>query len=188
MLRLHRIPLSLSASQHFLSAHKFIFYGEKSMLDKLKSLAGKAKDTLSSTAVLVGDLNGDGKVDEQDARIAAEWAKKTATSIGDEASRLGKEAMRSDLAKDAASGAAIGAVVAIPVPIIGPMAGAAIGAVLGVYKNVTNPNQSVPKVIDRVVTKDIHAELLKLDDLRQKNIISEAEFEIQKKKILDTST
>ena len=91
------------------------------MLDKLKSLAGKAKDTISSMAYQIGDLNGDGKVDEEDARIAAEWAKKTATSIGSETSRLGKEAMRSDLAKDAASGAAIGAVVAVPVPIIGPM-------------------------------------------------------------------
>ena len=158
------------------------------MLDKLKSLAGKAKDAISSTAVLVGDLNGDGKVDEQDARIAAEWAKKTATSIGDEASRLGKEAMRSDLAKDAASGAAIGAVVAIPVPIIGPMAGAAIGAGLGVYKNFTKTSHPTPTVIDRMVTKDVHAELLKLDDLRQKNIISEIEFEVQKKKLLDAST
>lgn len=158
------------------------------MLDKLKSFAGKAKDAISSTAVLVGDLNGDGKVDEEDARIAAEWAKKTATSIGDEASRLGKEAMRSDLAKDAASGAAIGAVVAIPVPVIGPMAGAAIGAGLGVYKNFTKTGHPTPTVIDRMATKDVHAELLKLDDLRQKNIISEVEFETQKKKLLDAST
>jgi hypothetical protein len=45
------------------------------MFDKLKSLARKAKDAVSSTAVLVGDLNGDGKVDGEDARIAAEWAK-----------------------------------------------------------------------------------------------------------------
>jgi hypothetical protein len=158
------------------------------MQDKLKSIAGKAKDALSSTVVLVGDLNGDGKVNEQDARIAAEWTKKTATSIVDEVGRLGKEAMRSDLAKDAASGAAIGAVVAIPIPLIGPMAGAAIGAGLGVYKNFTKPSQPTSTVIDRAVMKDVHAELLKLDDLRQKNIISEVEFEIQKKKILDTST
>lgn len=158
------------------------------MLDKLKSLAGKAKDAISSTAVLVGDLNGDGKVDGEDARVAADWAKKTATCIGEEASRLGKEAMRSDLAKDAASGAVIGAVVAIPVPIIGPMAGAAIGAGLGVYKNFTKTSQPTPAVIDQMIPKDVHAELLKLDDLRQKNIISVVEFEAQKKKILDAST
>lgn len=152
------------------------------MLEKLKSLAGKAKDAVSSTAVLVVDLNGDGKVDEEDARIAAEWAKKTATSLGNEASQLGKEAIRSDLAKDAASGAAVGAVVAIPVPIFGPMAGAVIGAGLGVYKNFTKKSQPA------TATKDVYAELTKLDDLRQKKIISEVEFEAQKKKILDACT
>ena len=159
------------------------------MFDKLKSLAGKAIEAVSSTAVLIGDFNGDGKVDEEDARIAAEWAKMTATSIGEEASRLGMEAIRSDLAKDAATGAAIGAVVAIPVPIIGSMTGAAIGAGLGVYKNFTKTSQPASTFNARVVVpKDVHAELLKLDDLRQKNIISEVEFEAQKKKILDAST
>lgn len=157
------------------------------MLDKLKKIGEKAKEAMSSTAVLVGDLNGDGKVDEEDARIAAEWAKKTATSIGDEASTLGKEALRSDLAKDAASGAAIGAAVAIPVPVIGPIAGAAIGAGLGVYKNLTKNGQSSPPVSRDTEAKiDVHAELVKLDDLLKKNIISEAEFEAQKKKVLDT--
>jgi hypothetical protein len=115
--------------------------------------------------------------------------KNTATSIGDEASRLGKEAIRSDLAKDVASGAAVGAVVAIPVPIIGPMAGSVIGAGIGVYKNLTKKSQPASTIIDHLpAPKDVHAELLKLDDLRQKNIISETEFGAQKKKILDAST
>ena len=156
-------------------------------MDKLRELGQKAKDAISSAAVFVGDLNGDGKVDEEDARIAAAWAKKTATSIGDEASRLGKEALRSDLAKDAASGAAIGAVIAVPVPVIGPMAGAAIGAGVGVYKNLTKKaNPATSAIAESGAKVDIHAELLKLDDLRQKGIISVAEFEAQKKKILDT--
>lgn len=159
------------------------------MFDKLKQLGEKAKNAISSTAVLVGDLNGDGKVDAEDARIAAEWAKKTATSIGDEASKLGKEAMRSDLAKDAAAGAAVGAVVAVPVPIIGPLAGAAIGAGVGVYKNLNQKGQPTSSVTrESSQSKDVHAELLKLDDLRQKNIISDAEFEDEKKKILDART
>lgn len=159
------------------------------MLDELKNLAGKAKKTVSATMVIIGDLNGDGKVDEEDGRIAAEWAKKKASSMGNEFSRLGKEAIRSDLAKDAASGAVIGAAVAIPVPVIGPMAGAAIGAGLGVYRNFTKPEQPAPVIIDRGdIPKDIHAELLKLDDLRQKKIISDVEFEAQKKKILEAST
>lgn len=159
------------------------------MFDKIKDFAGKAKEAISKTPVLVGDLNGDGKVDAEDARLAAEWAKKKAASVGDEASKLGKAAMQSDLAKDAATGAGIGAVVAIPVPIIGPLAGAAIGAGLGIYKNLTKPDKQPPIIIDKSsAPKDIHAELVKLDDLRQKNIISEAEFAEQKKKILDALT
>lgn len=153
-------------------------------MDAISSTAGKAKDAISTTVVLIGDLNGDGKVDEADARIAAAWTRKAASSIGEEASRLGKEAMRSDLAKDAASGAVIGAVVAIPIPIIGPMAGAAIGAGVGVYKNITKPSQSTPISIERVERQDAHSALIKLDELRQKKIISKAEFDIQKKKIL----
>ena len=159
------------------------------MFDKIKDFAGKAKKAISKTTVLVGDLNGDGKIDEEDARIAAEWAKKKATSVGNEANKLGKEAMRSDLAKDAATGAGIGAVVAIPVPVIGPLAGGAIGAGIGVYKNLTKPNQPTPVIIDHAAPpKDAHAELLKLDELRQKKIITEAEFEAQKKKMLEANT
>lgn len=156
------------------------------MFDKLKKLGEKAKQVANSAAVLVGDLNGDGKVDEEDARIAAEWAKKTATSIGTEAGRLGKEALRSDMAKDAAAGAAVGAVVAVPVPVIGPIAGAAIGAGVGVYKNLTKKPSSTPAQGNSGMPPDSHAELLKLDDLRQKGILTEAEFDTQKKRLLDS--
>ncbi|MFZ2909280.1 MAG: SHOCT domain-containing protein [Candidatus Desulfobacillus denitrificans] len=159
------------------------------MLDKLKKLGKKAKGAISSATVLVGDLNGDGKVDAEDARVAAEWAKKQATCIGDEASKLGKAAIRSDLAKDAAAGAAVGAVVAVPLPVIGPLAGAAIGAGVGVYKNLNQKGQPAASTTrESSQTNDAHAELLKLDDLRQKGIISDAEFETEKKKILDART
>ena len=63
--------------------------------------------------MLIGDLNGNGKVHEEDVRIATEWAKKTAKSVGEEAARLGKDAVRSDMAKDAASGAVVGAALAV---------------------------------------------------------------------------
>jgi len=156
------------------------------MFDKLKRFGEKAKEVTSSAAVLVGDLNGDGKVDEADARIAAEWAKKTASAIGAEAGRLGKEAARSEMAKDAAAGAAVGAVVAIPVPVIGPLAGAAIGAGVGVYKNLTKKPSSAGALGSPEISPDVHAELLKLDELRQKGIITEAEFEAEKKRLLDS--
>ena len=162
------------------------------MFEKLKGLAKQAKDSVTSTAVLVGDLNGDGKVDEEDARIAANWAKQTAVTVGDEAARLGREAARSDMAKDAAAGAAVGAVVAIPVPIIGPMAGAAIGAGIGVYKNLTKKGQtmSLGQTVrqDPVIVVDLHAELIKIEDLRQKGILTDDEFKDEKRKLLGGRT
>lgn len=154
------------------------------MFDKLKKLGEKAKEVTSSAAVLVGDLNGDGKVDEVDARIAAEWTKKTTSSFADEVGRLGKEALRSDMAKDAAAGAAVGAAVAVPVPVIGPLAGAAIGAGVGVYKNLTKKQSGNTVSGSSGTSQDTHTELLKLADLHQKGILTDAEFEAEKKKLL----
>lgn len=155
------------------------------MLDKLKNLAGGAKDAIASAAVAVGDLNGDGVVDEKDAQIAAAWTRRTAGEVADEAGRLGKEALRSDLVKDAASGAAIGAVVAVPLPVVGPIAGAAVGAGLGVYKNLTKKGPPPSVTPQRV---DTHAELLKLADLRDRGILAESEFAEQKRKLLNGDT
>lgn len=157
------------------------------MLDKLKAIGEKAMEAVASTAVLVGDLNGDGKVDQEDARIAAEWARKQAETISDEAARLGKEVLRSDMVKDAAAGAAVGAVATAAIPFVGPMAGAVVGAGVGVFKNLGRKSDSGSASV-RVsgTAPDPYAELLKLEDLRQKNIISDAEFEAEKKKILES--
>jgi hypothetical protein len=156
------------------------------MFNKIKGFAGEARGAISKTVVLLGDLNGDGKVDEEDARIAAEWAREKAVVVGNEASRLWKEAMQSSLAKAAAMGAGIGAVIAVPVPVVGPITGAAIGAGLGVYRNLTKANRPTPVVAESSpASVDVHAELLKLDELRRKKIITAAEFRAQKKKILD---
>lgn len=155
------------------------------MSEKLNNLVGKVKDAVSATVVLVGDLNGDGKVDHEDAKIAAEWAKTRASVAVDEAGKIGKEAMHSDMVKDAAAGAAVGAVVAIPVPVIGPLAGAAIGAGLGVYKNITKKESGASQAKSaNNESSDVHAKLLKFHDLKEKGIITEAEFEIQKSKLL----
>lgn len=155
------------------------------MNEKLKNLAGKAKEAISTTANLVGDLNGDGKVDHEDLKIAAEWAKKSASAVGDEAAKLGREAMRSDMLKDAAAGAAVGAALAVPIPVIGPIAGGTVGAGLGVYKNIIKKDSGSHQMKELpVAPKDAHAELLKFDDLRQKGIISDTEFDAQKNKLL----
>lgn len=116
-----------------------------SKLSEASNLAGQAVikaantagDVASVVAIQVGDLNGDGKVDMEDFKITMGMAKGLAVSATNEAVRLGKEALRSDLVKDVAAGAAVGAAVAIPVPIVGPAAGAVIGAGFGVYKNIT---------------------------------------------------
>ena len=158
------------------------------MLDDLKKITSKAKEAVTSVATNLCDLNGDGKVDQEDAKIAAEWARKTANAAGDEALKLGKHAIESDMVKDAAAGAAVGAAVAIPVPVIGPLAGAAVGAGVGVYKNLTKKESPAPRVIEPSQgPKDVYAELLKLDELRQKGIITEAEFDNQKAKLLSAA-
>ena len=94
----------------------------------------------ATTALLVGDLNGDGKVDIEDAKIALAKAKQVASFAANESIKLGKEVMQSELVKDVTPYAAIGAAIAVPIPIVGPVIGAALGAVLGLYKNVTKKN------------------------------------------------
>lgn len=150
------------------------------MFDKMKGLAGKAKEALSSTAASVGDF-----IEGEDGRAAVEAIKKTATSVGNEAVRLGKDAVQSDLAKDAASGAAVGAVVAVPVPIVGPVIGATVGAGLGVYKNLTKPGQLPQTVPPQKEQVDIYGQMLKLEDLRQKGILTDEEFADMKKRLLN---
>jgi hypothetical protein len=100
--------------------------------------AGQAIGKLAGdTATLIGDLNGDGKVDMEDAKIAMDKAKQVASVVVDESAKLGKEVMQSELVKDVAPYAAIGAAIAVPLPIVGPAIGAALGAGLGLYKNAT---------------------------------------------------
>lgn len=100
--------------------------------------AGQAVGKIAATtAVLVGDLNGDGKVDIEDAKIAMARAKQVASSIADESAKLGKEVIQSDLVKDVAPYAAVGAAITVPIPLVGPAIGAAAGAALGLYKNAT---------------------------------------------------
>jgi hypothetical protein len=104
-----------------------------------EKIAGAARSTgkfVKDAGVFVGDLNRDGKVDQEDARIAGRKAKKVASATAAGAGKLGKKVLQHDMGKDAAAGAAIGAVVAAPIPVVGSVAGAAVGAIAGVVKNV----------------------------------------------------
>jgi hypothetical protein len=118
------------------------------------------------------------------------WVKNAVLRTANEASKLGRVAAQSDMAKDAAAGAAVGAVIAIPIPIIGPISGAVVGATFGVYKNITKsktinlesanfrPNQKV------INTTDVYDQIVKFDDLRKQGIITDDEFEQKKKALL----
>jgi hypothetical protein len=122
----------------------------------------------------------------ENAQVAADWIKQTASTVGDEAIRVGTEVIQSDLVQDAGKGALLGAVVAVPLPIIGPAIGASIGASVGVYKNLTKSEQS-PNILPPSLENqtDFYREMLNLDELKQKGIISEDEFAILKKRFLD---
>jgi hypothetical protein len=173
---------SINRAHNYLYDIRYINPKGKMMLEKLRQAGNAAKDAVTKTTVLLTDLNGDGKVDEEDARIAAEWAKKQAVSLGNEAARLGKEAARSNLAKDAATGAVVGAAIAIPVPVIGPVFGAAIGATIGAYRSLTG--KTTASGATQAQSQDSHGELLKLKDLREKGVLTEDEFQREKKRVL----
>lgn len=125
------MPKKRSAGQRIAAATKSV--GKK---------VGKA-------AVLVGDLNKDGSVDQEDAKIATVKAKKITSKVADGAGTLAKKAAKHDMVKDAAAGAAIGAAVGIPVPIVGPAAGAAIGAMVGVAKNLRSAAKPAPEAPEK---------------------------------------
>lgn len=109
----------------------------RSTLEAGRNVGQAVGNVAVTTALLVGDLNGDGKVDIEDAKIALAKAKQVASFTANESIKLGKEVMQSELVKDVTPYAAIGAAIAVPIPIVGPVIGAAFGAVLGLYKNAT---------------------------------------------------
>lgn len=114
--------------------------GMASAAGGMKKAAGAtarvAGEFRSAAYLAVGDLNGDGKVDEEDWKIARAAAGRAASGVAREAGELGKAVARHEITKDAAAGAAVGALIAIPVPIIGPIGGAAAGAVVGLTRGV----------------------------------------------------
>lgn len=103
----------------------------------VKDAATSAKNIGGLVANQIGDLNGDGKIDAEDFKIAVGRAKQIASTVGDETAKLGKSALQSNLAKEAAAGALVGGVVASVVPGLGTAVGAAVGAAIGAYKHVT---------------------------------------------------
>lgn len=170
------------------------------MKEKLSQMAFKAGQAVSAAASKTADYVQTHKPTEQDLAQAKAMALKAGKAVADETVALGKEVAQSKTFKDAAKGAGVGAVAAIPIPIIGPAVGAVIGAGAGIYLGSRSQPQSQSPVlpaappaaapaavlidVEATPPKDLYAELLKLDELRQKGLLTDEEFEVQKKKLL----
>ena len=129
-------------------------------------------------------------VDHEDTKAVVAWTKDAVNTATDEAAALGKRVVNSELGKDAATGAAIGAVVAVPIPLIGPIFGAVVGAgagmALGLRSGTSRKSDGIDnKTVQSPPDIDIHKKLIDLDDLRQKGILSQDEFDLEKQKILN---
>lgn len=166
------------------------------MKNKLFNIASqwgsKAGDALSNAAVRAAAMTQDHQPDAQAMALAKERLQRMAAATVVEV----KDAMKSDLAKDAAKGAAIGAVVGVPVPVLGPMMGAVVGAGVGAYTSFTRNKVQAPSAVTPVQSADsdsaeavpvsgLYAELLQLNDLLQKGILTQQEFDDQKARVLD---
>ena len=117
-------------------AHPVAAEGGHSASETISAAATSAWDKMVAAATFVGDLNNDGKVDEEDAKIAAAKLKAWGSTAADVAGDVAKDMAKNEMVKDAAAGAAIGAIVAVPIPLVGPVLGAAVGAAAGVLKSV----------------------------------------------------
>lgn len=145
---------------------------------------------LASKAVTFAEQH---KPSDAQLETAKAWTHKAASDTASSAMRMGKESFKSEFAKDVAKGAGVGAVVAIPIPIIGPVFGAIVGGGMAAYGNMTRPTTNVtyqnaappaPVSPSSEPAKDMYSELLKLDDLLKKGVLTEQEFNVQKAKVL----
>lgn len=150
----------------------------KKLKRRVSTLSEKATSIAGQAAVVVGDLNGDGKVDAADAKIAL-------SAATGEAGKLAKSVARAPLTKDVATYAAVGAAISLPLPVVGPAIGAAVGAGLGLWRNMTRHEAlAAPSPEASPPLKDPITELERLHSLKERSIITKDEFLIQKQKIL----
>lgn len=89
----------------------------------------KAGKVAKTTVATLSDINGDGKVDTEDLKIAIEKAKKIGGTVAEETGRLARDVTKNPIVQNAAAGAVIGSVV---IPGVGAVLGAKLGAVAGV--------------------------------------------------------
>jgi hypothetical protein len=156
------------------------------MKDKLAALAQRAKDTATEAARQTTQFVQAHAPTEEDLAHARARVLAAGRAASAAAAELRKDMAQSKTFQDGAKGAAVGAVVAIPVPVVGPIIGAAIGAGVGVYLG-RKPGHGTGGSSPQAQPKDLHDELLKLDALRQKGLLTDSEFEAQKAKLLKST-
>ncbi len=155
------------------------------MRKTLDRMYTSVKETTKRTTRAISD-----GFEHESTQAAIGRARRSANAATDEAIRLGKQVVRSDMAKAAVTGAAIGAVIAVPLPVVGPVAGAVLGAGMGLYKNFSKPvtrKHEVASLEHKAQKSDVYDQLLKLGDLRQKGIITDTEFEAKKENFWETN-
>ena len=114
-----------------------------SIVSTATNVAGKANKISQTAITSLTDLNGDGKVDAEDLKIALEKAKSIGSEVAEQTGKLAKGATDHPMVKDAAAGALVGGAIASVIPLIGSATGAAVGAVIGV---ATGRNRTVIEV------------------------------------------
>jgi len=150
----------------------------RSLRAKVSRLSANVGSIAGKAAALVGDLNGDGKVDGGDAKIVRDNVAEALSVATDEVGKLAKSVARAPLTKDVATYAAVGAAIALPLPVVGSAIGAAVGAGLGLWRNMTRHETLLPDTFDPI------AELERLHGLKERGIITDDEFVTQKRKLL----
>lgn len=154
--------------------------------EKFKEFARKAKATATAAAKRTTEFVQTHVPPDEELSRAKARIVQVGKAVGDSAAEFGKDVAQSKTFQDGAKGAAVGAVVAVPLPVVGPVIGAVVGAGIGVYlghkTNTSSQTSALPGP-----PKDLHDELLKLDALRQRGLLTDAEFDAQKRKLLKSS-
>ena len=170
-----------AGKEEALSAVSVLASGARSIASKAASLSADVGQGVASAAgkamTLAGDLNRDGVVDREDAKLLLGHAASALSVAAKGAGAATGSVARAPLTKDVATYAAVGAAIALPLPIVGPAIGAAVGAGLGLWRNLSRHETAAPP-------PDTIAEIERLHALKEKGALTEDEFDTEKHKLL----
>jgi len=146
--------------------------------DEVKATASKAKDEAAAF------------INREDTQATIQSARAKVGEAYDDAAEVINRANKFGLGKDVLPFALIGAAVAIPIPFVGPFIGGVIGAAIGAWRGSNREAAAPDAMIDVTPRKpkprnqDTVAELIRFGELRDKGLITQAEFDAQKARLL----